>query len=133
MKKSVREQVYNKFGGHCGYCGCELKTIRDMQVDHIEPKRRDLEFKYVNGKMKLIAIDEPNEETDKFENYMPSCRACNLRKGSMSLEQFREQLLHLQERLKTQSGSKSNYNAALQYGLIEEKENKIEFYFEKMS
>ena len=50
--------------------------------------------------------------------------------GTMTLEQFRNQLLYLQERLKTQSGSKSNYNAALQYGLIEENENKIQFYFE---
>lgn len=131
MNKKTRELVYQMYGGHCGYCGCELKTIRDMQVDHIEPKRRELKFVTKGYTKKLVSIDNFDEEKDTMENYMSSCRACNIRKGSMTIEQFRNQLLHLQERLKTQSGSKSNYNAALQYGLIEEKENKVEFYFEK--
>lgn len=130
MNSKIRDIVYRKYDGHCGYCGCELKSSREMQVDHIVPKRRDLKFVVKDGHKKVIAIDNFDPLKDTIDNYMPSCRICNLRKGSMTIEQFRNQLLQVQERLKTQSGSKSNYNIALKYNLIEEKENKIKFYFE---
>ena len=55
-----------------------------------------------------------------MDNYMSPCIACNFRKGIMSIEQFREELFKLQERLKTQN-NKFNYNIALRYGLTEEK------------
>ena len=58
MNKKIREIVYQKYGGHCGYCGRELKTIRDMQVDHIEPKRRDLKFVTKGYTKKLVSIDK---------------------------------------------------------------------------
>lgn len=35
IPKAIRQQVYEKFGGHCAYCGAPL-AYRDMQVDHIE-------------------------------------------------------------------------------------------------
>ncbi len=37
-KKLTKEQrmiVYNKFKGHCAYCGC-LIDIKNMQTDHIK-------------------------------------------------------------------------------------------------
>ena len=33
--KKIREQVYQKYNGHCAYCGCEL-DYKDMQVDHVK-------------------------------------------------------------------------------------------------
>ena len=33
-KKINRQEVYDKCGGHCGYCGKDI-TIKQMQVDHI--------------------------------------------------------------------------------------------------
>lgn len=36
MKKDIRKQIYDKYQGHCAYCGCELE-YKDMQIDHITP------------------------------------------------------------------------------------------------
>lgn len=44
----------------------------------------------------------------------------------MSIDRFREELRKLQERLK----KVYIYRLALRYGLVEEKENKVVFYFE---
>lgn len=130
MNKKTREIVYRKYDGHCGYCGCKLDTIKDMQVDHIEPKHRRPKLINKDGHIKVISIDKFNPNLDTIDNYMPACRNCNLRKGTMDIETFRKELLKLQERLKTQSGSRVNYKLALKYGLIEEKQNNIKFYFE---
>ena len=51
-----RQKVYEKYNGHCAYCGKAI-AIRDMQVDHILPKR--------------------NGGTDDIDNLNPSCRLCN--------------------------------------------------------
>lgn len=40
IPKKIRQQVYDKCGGHCAYCGKEI-AYKDMQVDHVVPKRRD--------------------------------------------------------------------------------------------
>ena len=37
LNKKLREQVYNKFDGKCGYCGERIK-YKEMQVDHIIPQ-----------------------------------------------------------------------------------------------
>ena len=34
--KADRLQVFNKYGGHCSYCGREME-INEMQVDHLIP------------------------------------------------------------------------------------------------
>lgn len=34
IPKDVRKQVYEKYNGHCAYCGCKL-DYKDMQVDHV--------------------------------------------------------------------------------------------------
>ena len=39
LTKKQREQIFNKFGGKCAYCGCEL-PIR-WHADHIEPIYRE--------------------------------------------------------------------------------------------
>ena len=35
IPQQVRKQVYERYNGHCAYCGCEL-DIKDMQVDHLD-------------------------------------------------------------------------------------------------
>ena len=35
MKKEIRENIYNKYNGHCAYCGREI-AYKDMQVDHLK-------------------------------------------------------------------------------------------------
>lgn len=107
IPKKVRQKVYDKYDGHCAYCGKKLE-YKDMQVDHIKSH-------YLEGS------DEP-------ENYNPSCRQCNFYKGTMSIEDFRVQLTKLRERLQ----KVYIYRLSTAYGLIEEKENTIQFYFEKV-
>ena len=36
LTAAERQQIYEKFGGRCAYCGCEI-TIKDMQADHVVP------------------------------------------------------------------------------------------------
>ena len=52
---------------------------------------------------------------------------CNFYKGTMTIDRFRDELEKVQGRLK----KVYIYRLALKYGLIEEKENKIVFYFER--
>lgn len=63
MKEKQRQYVYEKYGGHCAYCGEHIE-YKDMQVDHINPKR--------------------NGGVDSVENYNPSCRLCNHYKRASS-------------------------------------------------
>lgn len=78
IPKKVRQKVYEKYDGHCAYCGKKLE-YKDMQVDHIKSH-------YLDG-------------SDELENYNPSCRQCNFYKGTMDIEDFRVQLTKLRERL----------------------------------
>lgn len=102
-----RQQVYNKYNGHCAYCGKKI-TIKDMQVDHIKP----------------IA----GGGTDDLNNLNPSCRLCNHYKRAEPLEIFRSwKLAGIVERLK------KNYifRVALAYGMIEIKGWDKKFYYER--
>ena len=116
ISKKTREIVYNKYNGHCAYCGCEIE-IKDMQVDHIVPKRRNNEMWY-KGKI----------GTDEISNLNPSCRMCNYYKGMDSLEQFREKLSTM---LITNVRRPFDYRLALKYRLVKEDIHSIKFYFEK--
>lgn len=106
ISKDVRRLVYNKYEGHCAYCGKPI-DYKDMQVDHLHSI-------YLGGE-------------DNIENYMPACRACNFRKATMSVDKFREELkLQCERMLNTFQGKQS-----LAYGLIERSNIDIVFYFEK--
>lgn len=108
MEKIDRQAVYNKYDGHCAYCGCKLESIKDMQVDHILPQRRD--------------------GTNDLDNLNPSCRLCNHYKRGNDLETFRTfSLGGLIERLK----KIYIFRVALKYGMIEIKSFDNKFYFER--
>ena len=36
IPQEERKKVYEKYNGHCAYCGCEI-TLEVMQVDHLIP------------------------------------------------------------------------------------------------
>lgn len=114
ISKKVREAVYNKYQGHCAYCGKKLE-YKDMQLDHMIPRQREHFKKYTE------------EEIECFENYMPSCRRCNHYKRAHSLETFREMIETIPQKLVRDSYI---YKVGLDYNLIEEHPHKIEFYFE---
>lgn len=116
ISKEVRKIVYEKYGGHCAYCGCEL-SLSEMQVDHIKSVYKS---EYIG-----------EEADDCLDNYMPSCRQCNFYKSTFDLETFRKRITDIMfQRLKEDF----NYRLALKYGMIFETEQKpIVFYFEKVN
>lgn len=107
ISKSTRKIVYQKYNGRCAYCGCELE-YKDMQIDHI----RSVYW---------------NNGDNEIDNLMPACRMCNFYKSTYSLEEFRERLQTLTERLE----KTFIYRLAKKYGIVEEHKKPIRFYFEK--
>lgn len=107
IPKSIREKVYQKYGGHCAYCGAEIE-YNDMQIDHLHSVRN-------------------YGENNDFENLMPSCRQCNHYKSTLSLDRFRREVGKIGGRL----NSVYIYRLAKAYGLVFENPKEIKFYFEE--
>ena len=75
ITKSKKQKVYQKFVGHCAYCGKPLFLgTFDCTIDHIIPRS-------VGG-------------TSDFSNLALSCYECNTQKSSLTLEEFRKKLGH---------------------------------------
>lgn len=85
MNKKARQAVYDKCGGHCGYCGRVIE-ITAMQVDHMLPLRR-------------IVSPELAEWVKSTDNLMPACRSCNHYKRNSTVEEFRASMITLHERI----------------------------------
>lgn len=113
--KKIREQIHAKYGGKCAYCGKDIE-YKQMQLDHIHCQNR-----FVNGETKGIL------DINNIDNLNPSCRRCNFRKSTFTVEQFREQIALQCQRLKRDS---SQYSIAIDYGMITETSKPILFYFE---
>ena len=116
ISKKIRMEVYNKYNGHCAYCGKEIE-YKDMQVDHLIPIR-NWNNKYTE------------EELWCFDNYMPACRCCNHYKRANSLESFRKMIKEIPKKLYRDNYI---YKVGLDYNLIEPHEHKIKFYFEQLN
>lgn len=114
ISKKTREAVYNKFDGHCAYCGKELEP-KGWQLDHLIPYQRERWKKYTE------------EEIECFENYMPACRRCNHYKRAHSLEVFRKYIEEIPAKLYRDNYI---YKVGLDYGLVESHSQKVKFYFE---
>lgn len=109
IPKKIRTKVYEKYNGHCAYCGCEME-IGEMQVDHVESL-------YWHG------------GADDISNYMPACRACNFYKSTFPLEEFRENLKTIPERLEKEF----IYRLSKKYGIVQETDEPVRFYFETVN
>lgn len=116
LSKPQREGLRLKYSGRCAYCGCELGER--WCADHIQPLVRD----WVNGGCKY-------PERDTFENLAPACNSCNTIKGSLSLESFRKAIAGFITSLNRDS---TQYKFAKKYGLLEEKQVEVRFYFEEV-
>lgn len=113
MNKETRNEIYNKYGGHCAYCGRKI-AYKDMQADHIWPKHM----------MRLIDAERMNS----IEKFNPSCYRCNHYKRGESLEHFRQLLRTLHERIRKIYICK----VAEDYGIIKVEPWNGKFYFEQM-
>lgn len=113
IPKKIRQQVYDRYNGHCAYCGCEL-DIKDMQVDHLDSVYR--------------AEIEGREADNSIDNLMPACRMCNFYKGTSTIEELRKKLRKFEsERL----GEDFTTRLAYKYGMVEFWYWDGKFYFEK--
>jgi 5-methylcytosine-specific restriction endonuclease McrA len=118
--KINREQILLKYDSHCAYCGKEI-TLKEMQIDHIEPHWHTLTEKQAN-KSKI------KKGTHNIDNLNPSCTRCNKWKSTYSIEQFREVVQTSLVRLERDT---PNFRLARDYGLLSINKKNIVFYFEK--
>jgi 5-methylcytosine-specific restriction endonuclease McrA len=123
MKKEIRLKVFNKYGGHCAYCGCELK-YKDMQVDHIHPQYLK---HWLKSEVMMRDSDVKVKDIDDFENLNPSCRACNFAKGTETLEAFRREIGLKIKRIERTF----NWRLLEKYGLVQKIEKPVLFYYEQ--
>jgi 5-methylcytosine-specific restriction endonuclease McrA len=114
MNKELRKRVYGKYGGKCAYCGRHVEC-KDFQVDHIIPKGRF-----------HVYTHKPDYKVNDFENLNPACRRCNHYKRSYLLEDFRQLVRTIHERISKEYINK----VAIDYGVIELKPFDGVFYFE---
>ena len=124
ITKATRQLVYDKYNGHCAYCGKEI-TLKDMQVDHAIPI-----MWYVYGtkeQRKSIGQMMSDGAMDSLENYMPSCRSCNYYKGMNDIEGFRTKIKTILEHT---CCSSFQTRLAMQYGIITYHPWDEKFYFE---
>lgn len=63
-----RIKIYEKYGGHCGYCGNKI-SLSEMRIDHMRP----------------VSQGGSNE----LSNLLPSCYGCDRIKGMRTVGQFR--------------------------------------------
>ena len=126
MKKSDRIKIFEKYGGKCAYCGCDL--TKSWHADHIQPIVRDSKWDRKRGKFVNSGTCR-NPENEILENYNPACQSCNIQKNSFTVEQFRENIRKFVNSLNEYS---TQYKFAKRYGLIVETCIPIQFYFEKI-
>ena len=105
ISEKIRKQIYNKYNGHCAYCGCMIQ-YDEMQVDHFAPV-------HFFG------------DNIKDDNLMPACQACNKYKSSKTITVFRKTL---KEAL-TKPKSTTDFVIRVKYRDQQDLDN-IKFYFE---
>ena len=107
LSAEIRKQIWDKFNGHCAYCGCEI-ALKEMQADHVIPLHRG--------------------GADEIDNLYPACRSCNYYKSTLTVEEFREQIGKWHERLMRDDVT---YKNAVRFGQVEPKPHRQTFYFEE--
>lgn len=149
MEKKQRQIVFDKFDGKCAYCGCELQ--KGWHVDHVEPCRRKRKWVsggYYNkhtGEMLPMLLEESdafeyregrwvddgftNPEANHIDNYFPSCPSCNINKHGDTIEQFRKSIHGYLNSLNLRM---VQYKMAKKYGLVQETNKPVVFYFETL-
>lgn len=134
--KGNRQKIFDKYGGRCAYCGCELQ--KGWHVDEIEPVRRSWKYKRKeNGSIIHGENFEPikerfmlHPERLHLDNQNPACASCNINKHSDGLEEFRKMIAHF---ITTLNRDNTQYKIAKRYGLITETGIDVKFYFEKLN
>lgn len=112
----IRRLVYDKYNGHCAYCGCKIEPS-DMQIDHAKSV-----FLTTHENDGVVTQD------DSIENLMPACRQCNFYKNETDIEGFRTRIHTWLEDTCRQS---FQVRLAMKYNILEYHPWDGKFYFEK--
>ena len=124
LNKTDRLIVFDKYGGKCAYCGCDLE--KGWHVDHIEPIKRN--YYYNRHKRKWMSRGSCENPNDDMSNFNPSCPSCNRMKSSFTLKQFRELIGGF---INSLNSYHPQYRFVKKYGLVEETNKPVVFYYEK--
>ncbi len=114
LSKAERQAIYDKYDGHCAYCG-EKITLQQLQVDHVIP----MEFHEV--------YKATGQNLDDLWNMLPACRSCNHYKSTLTLDKFRQALENQPAVLLRDNAT---YKIAVRYGTVRHNPKPIKFYFE---
>ena len=116
ISKALRLKVYEKYDGHCAYCGCNLK-YHEMQIDHA-----------ISVGSLIYGDEKATEETVNAEsNLMPACRKCNFYKSMGDIEEFRRNIANILQKSCVQTFAAQ---LALKYGILTLHQWNGKFYFE---
>lgn len=131
LTKKQRQQVWDKSGGKCWYCGCDLPE-KGWHADHLEPIiRRTMIVEDTSDSPyshKSVSTGESHRpQHDKLANMVPACAPCNLFKTTFSVEFFRQEIEAQIERVRKAG---SGFRIAERFGLIEAKPKSVVFWFE---
>lgn len=127
LSKKARAELRMKFGGRCAYCGVELPE-KGWNADHVAPVIRKNKFVYGKGYVATGEMCIPSR--DSIDNLFPTCRRCNSRKHTFSLEGFRREIELQAERLRRYSNS---FRLAEDFGIVTDNKIKVVFWFEKFN
>jgi hypothetical protein len=125
--KVHRNHVYGKYGGRCAFCGDQLPPRW-----HVWPIVKD------GGRLRIV--DARGVPKDARELDLPACISCNrtrlnnsMRGGVLiTIEQFRGCLYREFKFLRSQCLNAPYYQKALRFGLIQETNKPIVFFFERV-
>lgn len=138
MTPTAREQLRMMFGGFCAYCGRELTG--KWHADHVEPVLREWEF--VRDAAGHLTTTEGgftatrstgefrnSKNATKKNNLFPACVPCNIDKGAVPLEEWREWLnTRIVDGLRRNS---STFRHAERFGRVTLATGPLLFWFEK--
>lgn len=129
LTKAQREQVRNKCGGRCAYCGEQLGAR--WHADHIEAVVR-VSGQWDNEQQKVVPLPTGmlKPQHDTIDNLLPACPPCNLYKATFDLEGFRQIVSETVGVLERNSGT---YRHARRFGLVAETGATVVFYFERQA
>lgn len=117
-----RQAIFDKSGGKCWYCGCDLQNKR-WHEDHLKPVLRGPR----RGKSSVLESSMQRPENDTEQNKVPACAPCNLFKTTFSIEELRSEIAAQVERARKSS---VNFRTAERFGLIKTIDKPVEFWFE---
>lgn len=126
LTKKERQAVFDKYGGRCAYCGCELPAR--WHADHLLPVERELT--YLRGVGLRPTGNAHRPENHCITNMMPACPPCNISKHSLSLDGWRK---WLEGHVRSLNAHNTPYRLAKAYGLLVETGKSVTFYFETLT